>query len=268
MGKNKNIEHIEHEMNEIMPKTAPPAIQDAKEYLDIKPNQIFISDDAYIGNPYSLLGQVIIIRKENGNCPGRVITNIPEYALYPVKRTIDPDSTIKDPLLVRSFIVDKELSAGIDVLSYLSANLDSKSAFSVLVYNQAIGLVDEQTDSWRQSLNDWKKENMALWKDENICYLLLITGIVQKNIIRKKYYKLEGGMNGGAFGINLKGNAYTSSEEYAMDVRFGLTVKLFKHPQTTYKSIEPTTTEIISEPSNVELELFKTITQMKNKTWN
>lgn len=267
MGKNKDIDHIEHEMNDIMSKAKPPAIEDAKKYLAIKPNQIFISDDAYIGDPYSLLGEVIVIRKENNQCPGKVVTSTPEYADYPIQRKLNAESKIKEPLLVRSFIVDKELSGGIEVLSYLSTNLDSKSAFSVLVYNQATGLVDVQDNAWRDSLKEWKNDNQRLWEDDNICYLLAVTGIVQKNIIRKKYYKLEGEMQAGAFGINLNGKAYTSSEEYAMDVRFGLTVRMLKYPKITVKADSTEAQSIeLKEPSLDELQLFNSITEINRNS--
>ncbi|MEZ5044139.1 MAG: hypothetical protein R2828_29870 [Saprospiraceae bacterium] len=267
MGKNKDINHIEHEMNDIMGQTSPPAIEEAKRLLRIKQNHLSVRKDAYIGDPYSLLGEVIIIRKEGGKCPGKFISeNNPEFYELPIQIEINDDSKIKEPVTVSSFIVDKGLSVSVDALKYLSAELDQKSAFSVIVTNQAAGLVKVQADEWRTSLKEWKEENNNLYEDENICYILAVTGFVQKNILRKKYFKLEGNAKGGAFGINLNGKAYTSTEDYALDTIFGLDVRVLKYPSVTFKSDENVQLKdmLDFEPNKEQLKLFETITAIKS----
>lgn len=273
MGKKKDIEHIEHEMSDIMGQTSPPAIEEAKRLLQVKNNQLYIRKDSYTGDPYAILGEVIIIRKEAGHCPGKFISeDNPEFYELPIERKINSESKIKEPIKVSSFIVDKGLAIGVEVLSYLSGQLDQKSAFSVMVYNQAVGLVDVHDKEWRVSLKSWKEENKRLYADPEICYILVVTGFVQKNIMRKKYFKLEGSAKGGAFGINLNGKAYTSTEDYSLDTIFGLDVRVLKYPSTVYKneatkSVQERTLDdlVLGELTESEAKLFGSIKNIKGK---
>ena len=63
----------------------------------------------------------------------------------------------------------------------------------------------------------WIQQNDSIINDPEICHLLVVTGMVQKNIIRKKYKKFEVKAKGGAYGLSVNGNLYTSTEDYSLE---------------------------------------------------
>jgi hypothetical protein len=98
--------------------------------------------------------------------------------------------------------------------------------------DQAAGLIDVQDPTWPIGLRAWKQENIDVINDPDICYLYVIIGFIQKQIIRKKYKKFDGSAKGGAYGVNVEGEVHMSTEEYAMDIRYGLTPSILKRPTT------------------------------------
>ncbi|MEO0628406.1 MAG: hypothetical protein AAFY91_15535, partial [Bacteroidota bacterium] len=234
MGGN-STEHINNTMNEsVASKVKAPAIAEAERLLEIQRNQIFIEDDAFIGNPYSLLGRVLEVRSKTKNCTSNVDDGFAEFSVFPIPGVvIDKKSPIKQPLKVKSLIVDKKLSLKVQFLNFLDAELDSESLFSVIVNNQAVGLLDIHDASYLNGMRMWIKDNQNVIKDPNICHLLVVTGIVQKNIIKKKYKKFDVKKKGGAFGLNVNGSLYTSVEDFSMDVRFGLSYQRIPIPNKT-----------------------------------
>ncbi len=268
MGKNNSVAHINEAMNEdIANPTNPPAIKEANKLLEVKRNQIFLDDESYIANPYALLGKVIEIKMMEGECPENFndpkVT--PEFSMFSIPgRKVDEDSKIKDPVKTKSFIVDKKLSLEVGALNYLTANLDAESAYSVIVFNQATGLVDTHDDSWYEGVQRWKIDNSELLNDENICYLLVITGVVQKTIIKKKYKKFEVKAKGGAYGINIGGQLYTSAEDYSLDTRFGLSLSVLRRPiKAMERSMKKL--QLADYPNEYEMSLFRTINMIHER---
>lgn len=131
-------------------------------------------------------------------------------------------------------------------------------------------LVDVHDDSWNTGLNQWRESNKDLMTDPNICYLLVVTGMVQKNIIRKKYVKFEAKAKGGAFGVNINGELYSSTEDFSLDTRFGLTVSVIRRPFEEQSSLgirgllDDKKDFLLDEPSEREMTLFQSIQHIKN----
>lgn len=273
MAKIQSKDHINEAMNQITGQATPVAIEEANKLLEVQRNQIFIEDDSAIANPYSFLGKVIEIRKVGGKCPDSFTDTgwNPDWSLLAIPgRKVDENSKIKTPEKVKAFIVDKNLATKVSALQYFSGELDANSAFHVIVFNQATGLVDMHDDSWATGVNEWRKLNRHLIDDPDICYLLVVTGMVQKNIIRKKFVKFEARAKGGAFGVNINGELYTSTEDFSLDTRFGLTVNVIHRPV-----IEPTTRSLRSHekiedpfffhPTEKEMELFHSIHRIRHQ---
>ncbi|MEN0048160.1 MAG: hypothetical protein AAF806_13955 [Bacteroidota bacterium] len=270
MGQN-STKHINDTMNEqVAAQTKPAAIEEAERLLEINRNQIFIEDDALIGNPYSILGKVIEIRKHNGVCP-EDYTKVdvqPRYSIFPIPGVkIDEKSKIKQAQKVKSFIVDQSISAKAGVLDFLSAELDQSSAYSVIVNNQATGLIDMHDPSWITGVERWHAMNKSLLTDPNICYLLVVIGMVQKNIIRKKYKKFDVKTKGGAYGININGQLYTSTEDYSLDTRFGLSVAVLHRNNDDVEELEMVTMEenvqtLVANPNLDLMNQLKTISHI------
>lgn len=260
MGQNVNTEHINDTMNKnVSEKTSTATAEVARKIIGIDTLTAYIDADSFIANPYSLLGRVIQIRKVNGVCPQTLDdpNNRFEFTISPIPNVkIDETSKLKQPILRSSIIVDKQLSLSVSFLSYLSAQLDTNSFFSLMVYDQTAGLVNVQDNEWTSNLNKWKEENKDLFVDPEVCYLFLVHGIIQKNVIRKKYLKFKTGVKGGAYGVNINGELSTSTEEYALDIRFGLTPGILKRPDSTLGFAKT----LSIEPSKLERQLFSTLT--------
>ncbi len=189
-------------------------------------------EGGFIANPFSLLGRVVEVRKVNGKIPTSVTSANIEFSLLPISGVkMEADSQIKSPILRQSVVVDGNVTANVGLFSYLNAQIDAESVFSINVIDQAGGLVDVQDPSWAAGLTKWKQDNADVLADDDIAYLYVIIGFVQKQIIRKKFKKFDGTAKGGGMGINVEGSLFLSSDEYAMDVRYGLTPAILKRPK-------------------------------------
>lgn len=257
---NNTTKHINDTMNEsVAEKTNIATKDEASKKLKLDDQSAYIEADAFIANPYSLLGRVIQIRKKAGKCPDSL--DDPnykfEFTISPIPGIkIDESSKLKEPILRSSIMVNKELALNVSFLSYLSGQLDAKSSFSLMVFDQTTGLVDVHDSTWAANVKTWKEQNDDLITDPDICYLFAITGFVQKNIVRKKYVKFEAGVKGGAYGVNINGEISTSTEEYSLDIRFGLTPAILKRP-TQNSNINKAQLLI---PTKEEYKLFNSAT--------
>ena len=265
MGKNANKEHVNQVMDEsISEKSRVPSAQEAITALKIDMQMAFVDADAFIANPYALLGQVIQIRKKDGKCPASLSTGgFPvELTPYPVPRKLDETSKLAKPSLRNSILVDMQLASSVSFLSYLSAELNANTHFSLMVFDQTAGLIDMADPAWRPGLEKWKKENSDLINDPEICYLFAVSGFIQKNIVRKKYIKYTGKMKGGAFGVNINGELSTSTEDYSLDVKFGLTPIVLKRPDPGTKpfGLRKAASGGALAPTETELRLFTSFT--------
>ena len=233
MAGNNSTEHINDVMNNNVAQQTNVADQEeAITKLNLRSHTAYIDADPYIANPYALLGMVLQIRKINGHCP--VNLNDPNYQFeftpFPIPRKVDELSKLTSPLLRSSIVVDQKLAANVSFLSYLSAELSSENFFSLMIFDQAAGVINQHDPDWSSNVRQWKADNQGLMNDTEVCYLFAISGFVQKNIVRKKYNKFKAGAKGGAYGLNIGGELATSTEEYSLDIKFGVNPIVLKRP--------------------------------------
>jgi|GEM_PF-1275332 len=232
----------------------------AQKKLSVNTFTAYVEADPFIGNPYSLLGRVMMIRKKDGKCPDGISSPKFETQLAPLPIggiEIDEKSKIEQPIKRGSIVVDKGLSVNVGFLNYLSAELSANTKFSIMVFDQLTGLVDVQAPTWLHGLNEWmiNPQNLFLLQDPDVCYLYAIVGFVQKNVIRKKYTKINSNAKGGAYGINIQGELHSSNEEYGLDIRFGITPVILKSPTYT-----------IQPPKKKAIEAMSLIKEMVKPT--
>jgi hypothetical protein len=235
MGKNNNQDHINDVMNtEVAKSAAISTEEELRKNAQISDQSAYIIADSFTGNPSLLLGRVIEVRKpQNEECPNSISATEGNFEFSTFSITgfeTDEQTKLSKPELRGSFIVDKNISAQIGFLNYLSAQLDAKSTFSLAVMDQGKGQII-QNDLWKKAVKDWINENSDIMNDSNVCWVYVVTGFVQKNIIKKRYVQFETGAKGGAFGINVNGKLSTSTEDYSLDIIFGLTPAIIKRPQ-------------------------------------
>ena len=99
-----------------------------------------------------------------------------------------------------------------------------------MVFDQQVGQINDKNPAWTASLRQWKVDNAEIINDPEVCYIYVVTGFVQKNIVRKQYDKFEGKGQAQGYGININGTLATSTEQYSLDIIFGLSASVLKRP--------------------------------------
>ncbi len=205
--------------------------QKVEELLGIKEDIPYVQLDAFIGNPYALLGSVIEVRKIGGVVPASIASGQVEFSAFTIPGIkVDPASKLGSPLLRQSIVVDQGIAGKVAFLNYLSAEMDASSVFSVMAFDHSMGLVDRADPSWKAGVDTWRQQSASVLTDPEVCFVFAVIGFVEKQIVRKKFVKWAGTAQGGAFGLTVNGAVHTSTEEYALDIRFGLTPVILKRP--------------------------------------
>lgn len=252
MGNTNNHEHINQVMNsEISNSTTVSTVENIKNKTEVNDLTAYVLASAYTANPWLLLGQVIEVRKQNGECPTRMNATDAnfEFSARSLKAiNIDEATKSSKPQLRGSFIVNNDLCGKISFLTFLSGQLEAKETFSLVVMDQAKGIVLKD-DAWDNALTKWEADNQNIINDPDVCYVYVVTGFVQTDIIKKKYRLFDGQARGGAYGINIDGKLSTDVEEYSLDTVFGLTPAILKRPmardfERAKNWFEPTTEEM------------------------
>ncbi|MEN6599356.1 MAG: hypothetical protein ABFC21_02975 [Rectinema sp.] len=233
MGGKHDVDTINQVINEeVAQKEQIFDAAKVQKLLNIEENIPYVKCESFIGNPYSLLGRVIEVRKVDGKIPTSITAPNIEFSVFPIPGIeIEEDSKLKSPVLRQSIVINNQLATNIGLFNYLNAELDVESVFSINVIDQSAGLVDVRKDSWAKGVSSWKANNSDLLSDDDICYIYVIVGFIQKQIIRKKYKKFDAKAKGGAYGVNIEGTLHMSTEEYSMDIRYGLTPAILKRPK-------------------------------------
>ena len=237
MGNGKDVNHVNNTMNEdIAAKTDIATGNEAVSKLGITDGLAYLKADPYIVNPDKLLGEVYLVTSKNDKAPTSLFDENVYFEKYPFPIQgikVDESSKLKEPILRNSIIVDKKLATSISFLSYLSTELGVNEYFSLMVYDHSSGLIDMQDSSWVKGFSQWKNDNQEIMNDPSVYCIFAATGFSQKNVIRKKFIKYDGKAKGGYFGININGELSTSTDEYSLDVLFGLqpaVIKRFSNP--------------------------------------
>lgn len=259
MGAKNSKEHINDVMNQdVSSSTSISTGNDLKKRAEISDQSAYIIAESFTGNPSLLLGRVIEVRKnKNGNCPTSISEAEGNFEFSTFSITgfdMDDQTRLSNPVLRGSFIVDKNISAQVSFLNYLSSQLDSKSTFSLTIMDQGMGQII-QDDKWKLAVKTWIDENTSIINDPDICWLYVITGFVQKNIIKKRYVQYETGAKGGAFGININGKLSTSTEDYSLDIIFGLSPAIIKRPKQN-REFKSSSKQLSFKPTDDEERFF------------
>jgi hypothetical protein len=266
MGQELKKDHINAELNKISVMTNVISMIEAEKKLGLHKITPYIEADSFTGNPYSLLGRVIEVRKGHGEeCPNSIVdpnSQIEFSMTQVVGFEEDKSARLNAPVQRGSIIVNQELSLKLGFLNFLSAQLDTQTTFSLIVFDEAAGLVNTNSILWTNAVNEWKTNNAEIMNDPDVCYVFTVIGFVQKNIIKKRFKEFNVGQQGGFYGLNLDGKLYTSTEDFSLDIRFGLTPAIIKRPQAQKTSMGFVPKKINELDSN-EKALFSSLNNLK-----
>ena len=189
-------------------------------------DMLYLSDDTYNGNPQALLGKIVAIRERGGACPRSASDNpVARFTLEPLGGfKIDEKSILGSPVKRDSQIVTRDAAASVAFLSYLSSSLDAKSVYTLILFDQASARVDDRDSTWRAAYRSWMDDHAELLQQADLCSLSVVMGFVQKNIVRRKFTEVSAAAKGGAYGVNVDGKYHTSTDDYSIDVRYGLSL--------------------------------------------
>jgi hypothetical protein len=225
----------------------------------------YIHDDTFIGNPLALLGQVIEVRKVDGVCPRSWAEGKAEFSVEPVAGyTVDSDSVLKTPTKRDSKVITAAIAAKIGFLSYLSSELQNDQVISAILFDQAGGRVSDAAPDWSEALKKWRADHADLFANTEICYLAVVKGMIQKNLVRRTFAETKASAAGGAYGVNVNGKYHTSSEDYSIDVRFGLSIGLLKRPETP-AGFDIASAQVESAPTQSEVEAIRGLQVVAHK---
>jgi hypothetical protein len=256
MGKDNNLEHYNEIMNKEIADSVPVAtVNEVKSRTGVNNQTAYVIADDFTENPSELLGRVIEVRKSTtGECPSSLSigkdVNFEFSASSVYGFNIDLKTSEAKPMLRSSIIVDDALCGEVGFLNFLSGQLKKNETYSLMVFDQAKGLI-KQDKLWDDARNAWIERNQDKMKDTEICFIYVVTGYTQKNIVKKLYRQLEAGARGGAYGVNINGKLSTSTDQYSLDIVFGLTPGIIKRPTT-----KVTETRSLFDISADELKLF------------
>lgn len=251
----------------VLDKSAPPGAEVLKKELGIE-GIPYIANDTYIGNPMALLGEVVEVRKktDQNECPSSVAEGVAEFSVRPVSGfKIDAKSVLNTPVKRGSKLISREVAANIAVLNYLSAQMSDKEVVSAILFDQAGALADTKDATWASALAAWVKANESTVKDANVCYLAVVRGFVQKNLVRRTFRESSANGAGGAYGVNVDGKYLTAAEDFEVDVRFGLNLGILKRPNTDLAAMAADPTKVESAPTAAERAAFAAVQTIQRR---
>lgn len=213
---NATKEHVNEVMsNNIAEKKLLVNPIEVKKQFDSKESLRYIKNDTYIANPSGLLGKVFYEKKNSDDL---------EAFIFPISGKVNSESVLKSPQTRVEMILDSKAAGSIGIMSYLSLTLCENEVFEFRVIDNTAARIIDNGDEWEKSILKWLDSPISktIIDDNNVERIGVVTGIVQKYISTKKYKKFETNVKGGAFGVNVGGELYTSSSEYALDIVYGL----------------------------------------------
>ena len=218
----------------------------------------YIDDETYAADPSLLIGKVAEIRRDGDTCS----TTMPQGRTFFLDEKVTglKLTAATKPELDQSVVVNKQTAGSVGFLSYLSAQLGDSSVFSLIVTDQSVRRADDSDPSYKQAKEAWESANKTLLTDQNVCWLLQVDGMVYKTIARRLYRQLAGNGTVGAFGVKVDGKFFTSSDEYVLDHRFGLSFSIIKRPAADKNLLSS------RAPTPAERQMLATITSIPEST--
>ena len=202
----------------------------AKSTRSIPTTLVYIDDITYRKAPATLLGKVLVARKgSKANCPNDAAQTDVGFE----GRLSKLDFTeISDPEVESSIVVDRTTAGSVQFLAFVAASLSDTQYAALTVTNQ-VQRVDDGKASYKVALADFKRDQINLLRDADVCWVMIVDGYVHKVIISKRFSKAQEGVSGGFYGVKIGQNYYASDESNSIGHAFGVSVSIVKRPPGT-----------------------------------
>jgi hypothetical protein len=181
---------------------------------------LYYDNDTFGGNPAALLGKVAILTSPAGTTCTR--DNMSSTPTWFWDRIVGPTTDPTKPTPRETILIDKQISAQINVLSYLGAGMNGDWVYSVSVTDNVLRVRDTDVAYSAAKQRFFQDHTADLISPKNVCYVGVIEGVTEKALTVTQYEKMEAGVKGGAFGVQVGASAYQSDGQSRSDFRFGL----------------------------------------------
>jgi hypothetical protein len=242
-------EHVNEVMNNSVAESKPLATaKEIAERFESKDNLSYIKSDDTVANPGGLLGNVFYEK-----------TGKPDLVPFflGVDCKADEKNILKTPIPRSEMIIDNKIGADAKILSYVSLALAQNEVFEFRVIDNYAARININSAEWRTAINYWLQlvAVKSLLADSEVGAVGVVVGIIQKYISTKKFKKFEGSVKGGAFGVNVGGELYTSSTNYSLDIVYGLNLVYMPKVKTSTQLTKMLKDETVKVGSAKVMEL-------------
>ncbi|WP_210479339.1 hypothetical protein [Naasia sp. SYSU D00948] len=203
-------------MNELSEGAARATQDEVRKAMQIEDGMAFLKDDSFTADPSVALGQVFVTRRGSSKSSPFV---------FPVDVTVKPSTVLKAPLVRGEIVVDRQASAGLDVLSLANLDLSGKDVAELRIIDNYSSRVDTGP-AWRTAIQEWEDfpEAQEILADPDVRKISVVVGVVQKYITVKRYTEFSGEAKVNAYGINVEGKLFTSTSAFRLEIIYGLSL--------------------------------------------
>lgn len=209
--------------------------------------------------PDQFIGRLIEIRAQGSpsKCPELAIGSSLELKPFsvdtvgglPLEPPVPPDT-------VAELLISSDMKGKVGFLDYVSAELDAKSLYNVLLADEAVARIDTRKPEYKTAIDGFRSQNAALLNDSSLCWLYMVEGATLRTLMKKKFTETTAGVTGGAYGIRAEGRYFSSSLNYEKDKWFALSVSVLKRPSSPGKSPFPTARPDMAVAPSEKLQLM------------
>lgn len=174
----------------------------------------YFVNDTYQRDPGALLGRTFVQRANS--------TKLIEMPPLRVPRQARPAASTA--VTLSELIIDNRLAAQVEVLAMVGLSLDRHEAAEVRVINNDSLRADDASEEWHAAEQAWSSDPAVAQAlaENGATHGLVVTGVVQKYLVSKKFRSTEAGAKFGGWGVNIGGTYYASTSESKLDVVYGV----------------------------------------------
>lgn len=189
-------------------------------------------DSASFFSPDQFLGRLIPVYSRDGTCP--IDYRFPKKIEFLLER-ISGFEVVSNPspAPVAELVTSSSIAGGSELLGYLSTTGNAKSLYSLAVSDGAVARIDSSAaaaEKLKAAIDSFRSAHNSPFLEERICWLYVVEGAIQVEIVRKQFDETDASLSGGAFGLKVNGKYYSSNSAYVRDRRWGLDIAVLKRP--------------------------------------
>lgn len=204
---------------------------DMKTTLD----QVFSTDSTFAPRPQDWIGRVGIVRKitnkdtNNQQCSSKATVEwvVDRIGIDPSKDLNDQDTTKR---LTYKSVVDQKFAAKVDAIKIVTGDVDANTVYKVLMTEVAKQRVNPN-GGWKDAVPKFQTDKKAVYfVPDDICYVVAVAGYSYRILTREKFLKMSSKTAVSYAGVNVNGDYYNTTEDFALDDVFGLSLEILRRP--------------------------------------